>query len=369
MNKKTKKRLIGFGVAVTLFGGVAPVVPSDMQLVASYQGPYIAQFGQEEYYEALSSSTAPILKTREKKLDRPVFEDENGDGIVSWSLFADSEGNHVYVQIPDAKYQDMGKKDGKLHNPTKTEYQTVFDGLFKPTKANAAIAFDATAGASDNSGAVTSITYAHTCTGADLTLAVFVTITDGVGHGITISSATYNGVTMTAQDTANAGTAADLTAKGYLLIAPATGANNVVVTISGVLTSNKQFGVTSQSYTGTSQAAQPDSKNKNQLNDSTANPFTVTTTVVGTNTWLAGAATEYAGDIAGGSPGSGTTYRGVARFNMFGADSNGTVAAGSRSLNWGRAGSTSGLAGVIVSISEAVSAAPPPQPTQVIFFQ
>lgn len=210
-----------------------------------------------------------------------------------------------------------------------------------------AIAFDAAAGAKDNSGGVTSLTFAHTNAGTNRILIVMGSVTSDTAR--TISSITYNAVALTPVTTVTAG---KVMSYMYYLIAPATGANNVVVTISGVTDgANKQFAALSQSYTGAAQTGQPDSSGTNALTASTVTNFPVTTTVLLPNCWLVGSASEDAGDIAGGAAGANTTYRGVAQFNAVGADSNATVATGARSLNWGRAGTAGNLSGIVMSLT------------------
>lgn len=212
------------------------------------------------------------------------------------------------------------------------------------------IVFDAVSGAKDNSGAVTTLTWSHTCTGSNRILVVMGSVTSATPR--TVTGITYNAVALTAVASTSA---ASVYSYMYYLLAPATGANNVVVTISGATDgSNKQFAATAQSYTGAKQSAQPDSSNTNALTSSTVTNFPVSTTVVLPNGWLVGVASEDAGDIAAGAAGANTIYRGASQFNAVGADSNGVVATGSRSLNWGRAGTTGNLSGVVMSIAPLI---------------
>jgi hypothetical protein len=234
-----------------------------------------------------------------------------------------------------------------------------------PAHAVSAIAFDAVAGTQDNSGAVTSLSWSHTTTGSNRYLVVLCNIIRTNGSAVVFSSATYNGVAMTElkKATVTDGGSNKVTVIAYGLPAPSTGANTVQVTISGTLDGNHQFGCSSQSYTGVAQAGQPDSTGSNTLTSSSVTTFTVTDTVLATS-WLVGAASEDAGDIAGGVAGSGTTYRGSARFNMFAADSNGDVAAGSRTLNWGRGGTPGDLVGITVALLPAAATAATSKPWQ-----
>lgn len=210
-----------------------------------------------------------------------------------------------------------------------------------------AIAFDAVSGGKDNGGAVTSITFSHTCTGANLVLVVVAYI-DNIG-GTSITGVTYNGVAMTQVATVTGGTRVQ--SYSFILVNPATGAHNVVVSANQVIGGNQQIAANSMSYTGCAQTGQPDSNGTNGLASSTVTNFPVSTTVVASNCWLVGGGTENAGDIAGGVAGAGTTYRGVVQFNQYGADSNGTVGTGSQSLNWGRAGTSGDISGTVMSLA------------------
>lgn len=296
------------------------------KFLRAFQGTYEAQFAEEEYIEQVSSSSPEIKRTRVKDLGRPVWDDID-------------------------------------------ERVSILSAL--TPKAHAAIAFDASTGATDNSGLVTSITFSHTTgSGSDRYLVAPVTI-NCAACGVTISSLTYNAVAATEVDEQVASDGTDSVRLSlYILAAPATGANNVVATISGTLNGSKQFAVNAQTYTGAAQTGQPDSTGNFTATGSSAASVTVSTTVVASNTWLVGGASENQGDIAAGAAGAGTTYRGSAQFNMYGADSNGTVGTGSQSLVWGRA-STGGaeIVGIIISLAPAVVAAQTGQPDQFIIFQ
>lgn len=82
-----------------------------------------------------------------------------------------------------------------------------------------AVAFDAAS--QGNAAAATSLTYAHTTTGADRGLFAGVCVNDNRS----ITGVTYNGISMTAVETGSP------SYRLYGLIAPATGANNVVVSV------------------------------------------------------------------------------------------------------------------------------------------
>lgn len=89
------------------------------------------------------------------------------------------------------------------------------------------LAHDATT-KQDSSGYVNSLTFSHTCTGSDLVLIVQVACRTGSAD---ITGVTYNGVSMTKEDdTENTNVCGVQT---YSLINPATGANNVVISLGG----------------------------------------------------------------------------------------------------------------------------------------
>lgn len=108
----------------------------------------------------------------------------------------------------------------------------------------------------------TSLTFAHTCTGSNLILFVGVDIASASDL---VSGVTYNGVTMTRIDIQIIGGAANRTLYLYYLIAPATGANDVVISTS----SGVDIRGVSASYTGAKQSAQPDAHDKGSA-DSTS---------------------------------------------------------------------------------------------------
>ena len=90
-----------------------------------------------------------------------------------------------------------------------------------------AVAFDAVS--SQQNAAATSQTISHTCTGANLVLYVITGGWDQTGRSITV---TYAGTAMTEIAVSDASTGNDKTWL-FRLVAPATGANNIVVTITG----------------------------------------------------------------------------------------------------------------------------------------
>lgn len=110
-----------------------------------------------------------------------------------------------------------------------------------------AIAFDAATTDGTASGTPqTARTFAHTCTGSNRLLVVAV-CNDEDGSAVTVSSVTYNGVGLTERITVARSNAQR--ASLWYLTAPATGANNVVVTISA----SQEFVAAAVSFTGVHQ--------------------------------------------------------------------------------------------------------------------
>ncbi len=126
-----------------------------------------------------------------------------------------------------------------------------------------AIAFDVASGLQSNSGTVH--TFAHTCSGSNRLLVVFVMC----ASSRTVNSVTYGGVAMTFK-TKTSGPSQNIHI--YHLVAPATGSNNVVVTID----SSSFCYPTAVSYTGVDQTTP--TGNSVAQNGSTAT-VTLTTTV------------------------------------------------------------------------------------------
>lgn len=110
-----------------------------------------------------------------------------------------------------------------------------------------AIAFDASS--SVQSGGNSDITLSHTCTGSDRLLMVGISTEYG---GVTPSGVTYNGVAMTQVGSAviNTDSFANAQLHVYRLIAPASGANNIVASFSGP---PGDRGVVGVSFTGVDQ--------------------------------------------------------------------------------------------------------------------
>ena len=156
------------------------------------------------------------------------------------------------------------------------------------------IAFDAT---TNGGTGTTSLTFAHTCTGSNLILFV---AADGniTAGGDVLTGITYNGVAMT-QVTGSPIAKAGRYFYLFFLVAPATGAHNVVISNPG---SDFTAGAAS-SFTGALQTGQPDATNTSQASSVTHNTVVVTT--VADNCWVVGASRQ----VTNGTPDSGTTVR------------------------------------------------------------
>lgn len=206
-----------------------------------------------------------------------------------------------------------------------------------------AIAFDNAASGSA-SIAASSLTYSLTV-GAGSNRILFVSAIVNI-NADTISSITYAGVAMT--PTANTPLVANQSLYLYYLVNPASGANNVVVTLS--------IGVSSifscaSSYTGASQTGVPDSVGSAHA---TVTSGTVSTTVVAANSWMVGALRN---DSNGnGTASTGTTQRTFVTGQTTLDDSGGALTSGSQSLNetWG--GASTNFYALVASFAPSVLA-------------
>ena len=137
-----------------------------------------------------------------------------------------------------------------------------------------AIAHDAASGPAF-AVAASSVTLAHTCSGDDRILVVGGFANNTAGD----LTATYNGVAMTEIASRNDSGSRITT---FYLVAPATGANNIVLSWSG---SAAVLRVSGSSYTGAAQSSQPDSSATGA--DATS-PFQISTTTIADNCWVVG---------------------------------------------------------------------------------
>jgi len=155
-----------------------------------------------------------------------------------------------------------------------------------------AIEFDAASSLQQIDPPVTSVTFAFSTTGSNRLLLVGV-LQVATGSDV-VSSVTYNGVALTRINTVtflNGNRRNNL----YYLLAPATGSNNCVVTLSSGIDNSR---IHAFSYTGVRQSDQPDASNTN----SHEMPYTSTTianvsvTTVAANCRIMG----FGGSMSGG---------------------------------------------------------------------
>ena len=199
-----------------------------------------------------------------------------------------------------------------------------------------ALAFDAGSGSNDGGGAATSLTWSHTCTGSELVLLVGAFLDNLTSD--TITGVTYNGVALTkilgAVGSSN---------EGYMtfwyLIAPATGAHNVVVSF----TPANNISACALSLTGSDPTAPIDSSNSGT--NGGGSTLTLATTVVSGGCWLAtiGGSLDDSLSANTGMVVRANDSRGVLQIG----DSNAIVGTGSQSLIW-NIGSRNG--GLVLSI-------------------
>lgn len=215
-----------------------------------------------------------------------------------------------------------------------------------------AIAYDAgsnkSAGWYNASGG--SITLAHTISGSDTMLLVYVVC---ASQGDYATGVTYAGVAMTKigyigrQDVPTV-----VGVSAWYLFAPTTGTNNIVATLGGgaETTSNMQ----GASYTGVNQVAPEASNTKTEAPGTTA--FTLAVTTLTNNAWIAGHI--YASSGATITAGSNTTLRaGIAYMKAVDSNADQTPT-GSKSFNY-TAGSNGYWLGWIISIAPYVAPAGP----------
>lgn len=199
-----------------------------------------------------------------------------------------------------------------------------------------AIAFDF---GSTGTASATSVTVAHTVSGSDRILLTGVTTGDGSSQGDdVVTGVTYNGVSMTRINTVvNTGN----TSRSYLyyLLAPATGTNNVVASLS----TSRRVRASSASYTGVGNG-QPDASNT--ATDS-SNPYSISVTTVADNCWVVGFDGNGAGEAI--TAGTSTTARGGSgTTGMIGDNNAAKTPAGSVTLNFA---STDGFPNALVAAS------------------
>jgi hypothetical protein len=211
--------------------------------------------------------------------------------------------------------------------------------------ARAAIALDTSVNGGQVTG--TSLTWSHTCTGSNLIL--FVSTVDGTGGSSNITGVTYAGVAMTKIGT-GVQVSGDRWIELWYLIAPTTGANNVVVSAN---TSVYMHGI-SASYTGASQTGQPDASNAATGTGVTA---TVNVVTAADNCWTVTTAKSGGGSTISG--GTNDTLRQSSGQIMQG-DSNGPLSPAGTYTMTASISVTKAWAIISASFSPATGGAPRP---------
>lgn len=187
-----------------------------------------------------------------------------------------------------------------------------------------AIAFDAASSGQSESGS--SLTFSHTCTGSNLLL--LVGVASNSTNGTDVSGVTYNGVAMTL-----IGTKASADNETYLfrLVAPAAGANNVVVSF----TEDRIIRAGAVSVTGVNQAT-PIGATGNASGSGT--DITVDVTTDTANSWILDAIASGAGAAHTLTVGAGQTSRwdlnGGANNRRGAGSTEPTTTTGAYTMNW-----------------------------------
>lgn len=209
-----------------------------------------------------------------------------------------------------------------------------------PLSASAAIAFDTSVTLQSTTG--TSLTWSHTTSGSNRLLFVYLRSTDQATDNVT--GVTYNGVAMTKINTITGDAFIRRTTSTWILVNPAIGANNIVVSgspsafISGM----------SASYTGVAQTGQPDAQT---TQNSGASPVSKAITTVANNSWvLVGSAM----DNNTPTNNTGITFR-QSTFNVAIGDSNAPVTPAGAYTMAANGGSSGSLVLLMVSIAPAVT--------------
>lgn len=211
-----------------------------------------------------------------------------------------------------------------------------------------AIALDAFTDIQTTTG--TSLTFSHTCGGSDRLLNVLPI----VASGATASGVTYNSVAMTAGGT----TMTDESSRTYTfwyLVAPATGANNVVISV----TASVFIRGTCASYTGVDQTT-PINGSLGKIENTATSPVNVNLTSTVADTWAIGAFRSDAGTQSDGTGAGALTLRAVA--NSLGyADTNGSLGTtGTEGINFQISSGNGWLLAALIAPSAGATFQPRP---------
>ena len=197
--------------------------------------------------------------------------------------------------------------------------------------------------AASGSATATSLTYSHTCGGTDriLFVAVFTDTADNVDN---VTGITYNTVAMTRVDSFRSpGLGGHVM---YMLVNPASGANNVVVSSAASVT----IYASSASYTGALQTGQPDANNGAATDPATSQLVNVTTVL--DNCRLVSSAGRKQGSGVTISASTGVTDRNINTAIAIGDSNDSKSPPGSFGQTWAISGS-SGISVISISVSPA----------------
>lgn len=289
---------------------VTPIAPSEMTLLYSYQYPADQYQSIITLVDGHSTTTNPQVP----------MKDADGNNLISVSVFEGKDGELLYIQIEDDRYSDMGKREGQLRNPQKTELLNLIQ-LMQPEVAGAAIAYDTSASGNANPGS--SVTVPMTVTGSNTLLLNGVVTNDTTDK---VTGSTWNGTPLTRLDAQQAATTG-FYGFIYYIVGAETGTHNLVTSRSD----SNLIGSMAVSYTGVSQTGFPDSSAKGT---DTSGDYTATTNVVASNSWF------FVNTRSNDGDGAVAISVGVKRQNQFGGDfvmvtdSNGTVGTGAQSTTY-----------------------------------
>lgn len=218
-----------------------------------------------------------------------------------------------------------------------------------PSMFNFAVAYDNSAVPVYVGSSTNAQTISYTVTGSN---PIVFGIQQYQQNTVTWSSATYNGVAMSLVDTLTSGDTSPGRANVMMLVGPATGANNLVVNLSG----NAEIVTGAVSYSGAKQSSQPDAHDTTQTSAATSISKALTT--VAANAMLVSWATfeNPSGVLSASSGIDNVRFNSAARNNILGDSL--IVSPGSNTMTWANATSCDGQM-FIFSIAPVASAATP----------
>lgn len=219
-----------------------------------------------------------------------------------------------------------------------------------PNSVFAAIAFDASTSDPNPTRGGSSETFAHTVTGTDTYLVVVIARNDDTATAADdVTGVTYNGVAMTQLKKLNGNGGGRFVYEYiYGLANPATGAHNIVISLTGS-TGSRAY-ATAESFTGVKQTGQPDAFITQAVN---ATP-SATLTVVAANSW----AVAIAADSGGPYTGTGVLTSRQLHVNgntLASLDSNGPLSAGANTVGFTGGSSNSMIAISLAPVADAIA--------------